>query len=128
MKTSGLDFCLDVHADEALPYVFIAGADAIPSITQKQIDLRNAYEDALQAANPDFQRQHGYPKAAPGKANLSLCAAQLAERFGALAMTLEMPFKDNANAPDPLEGWSIARCRLLGAAHLDALYSILDDL
>lgn len=128
MEKAGMDFCLDVHGDEGLPYNFIAGADAIPSVTQKLIDLREAYEAALRRANPDFQSEYGYPKAAPGKANLSMCSAQLAERFGALSMTLEMPFKDNANAPDPTYGWSIARCRLLGAAHLDALYAVLDDL
>jgi murein tripeptide amidase MpaA len=35
---------------------------------------------------------------------------QLAERFGAshgcVSMTLEMPFKDNADLPDPAQGWS----------------------
>lgn len=128
MDKTGMDFCLDVHGDEGLPYNFIAGADAIPSVTQKLIDLREAYEAALRRASPDFQSEHGYPKSAPGKANLSMCSAQLAERFGALSMTLEMPFKDNANAPDPIYGWSIARCRLLGAAHLDALYAVIDDL
>ncbi len=128
MDRVGLDFCLDVHGDEGLPYNFIAGADAIPSATDKLIDLRKRYEAALCRANPDFQSEVGYPAAAPGKANLAMCTSQLAERFSALCMTLEMPFKDNANAPDPIYGWSIARCRLLGAAHLDALYSVLDDL
>ena len=128
MEDAGLDFCLDVHGDEGLPYVFIAGADAIPSATDRLIDLRERYEAALRRANPDFQSEHGYPKAPPGKANLSMCSAQLAERFGALSMTLEMPFKDNANAPDPIHGWSVQRCRHLGAAHLDALFAVIDDL
>lgn len=128
MEREGLDFCLDVHGDEGLPYVFIAGADAIPSATDAQIGLRERYEAALRRSNPDFQSDHGYPKAPPGKANLSMCSTQLAERFGALAMTLEMPFKDNANDPDSLYGWSIQRCRLLGAASLDALFDVLDDL
>jgi murein tripeptide amidase MpaA len=128
MDQTGLDFCLDVHGDEGLPYVFIAGADAIPSISEKQIALREAYETAFERANPDFQREYGYPKPAPGTANMSICSSNLADRFGSLAMTLEMPFKDSANAPNPAEGWSIARCRLLGAAHLDAIYAILDDL
>lgn len=128
MDRAGLHFCLDMHGDEGLPYNFIAGADAVPSATQKLIDLRVAYEDALKRANPDFQTEHGYPTAAPGKANLSMCSAQLAERFGALSMTLEMPFKDNANAPDSVNGWSIARSRLMGAAQLDALYAVIGDL
>jgi murein tripeptide amidase MpaA len=128
MERAGLDFCLDVHGDEGLPYNFIAGADAIPSATAAQIDLRQRYEAALRAASPDFQSEKGYPKAPPGKANLSMAATQIAERFGALSMTLEMPFKDNANAPDPVYGWSVERCRHLGRAHLDALLAVLDDL
>jgi murein tripeptide amidase MpaA len=43
-------------------------------------------------------------------------------------MTLEMPFKDNANAPDPNHGWSPDRCRRLGGACLDALYAVIGDL
>ena len=35
-----------------------------------------------------------------------MSTAQLAERFGAVSMTLEMPFKDNADLPDPVYGWS----------------------
>jgi hypothetical protein len=43
-------------------------------------------------------------------------------------MTLEMPFKDNANAPDAIEGWSPDRCRRLGEDCLTALHSVLPDL
>ncbi len=128
MKARGLDFCLDVHGDEGLPFNFIAGADAIPSVTEKQIDLRERFEAAFERANPDFQTQHGYPKAPPGKANLTICSSALAERFGALAMTLEMPFKDNANAPDAVFGWSPERCERLGASALDALAAVVTDL
>lgn len=128
MDRIGLDFCLDVHGDEGLPYAFIAGGDGAPASTPRLTDLREAYEAALRRANPDFQSEHGYPKTPPGKGNLAMASNQLTERFGALAMTLEMPFKDNANAPDPMHGWSIARCRLLGAASLDALYDVIDGL
>ena len=43
-------------------------------------------------------------------------------------MTLEMPFKDNANSPDEQFGWSPNRCRKLGASCLDAIYAVLGDL
>jgi hypothetical protein len=33
-----------------------------------------------------------------------------------------MPFKDNANAPDPRSGWSAARSQRLGAAMLDPVW------
>jgi murein tripeptide amidase MpaA len=57
-----------------------------------------------------------------------MSTAQLAERFGAVSMTLEMPFKDHDDLPDPEEGWSPARCRLLGRYCLDALHAIIDQL
>lgn len=128
MIAAGCDFFIDVHGDEGLPYNFIAGADSIPNVQQSQIDLRIAFEAALRQANPDFQSEYGYPKAPPGKANLSMASAHVAALFGCLAMTLEMPFKDNANAPDPVYGWSPARCRKLGAACLDALYAVIGKL
>ncbi|MFN3200273.1 MAG: M14-type cytosolic carboxypeptidase [Bradymonadia bacterium] len=128
MDATGVDFCLDVHGDEALPYNFIAGAEGIPGFTEKQLSLQERFKSAYVRANPDFQTQHGYPVARPGKGNLSMCTAQIAHRFGCLSMTLEMPFKDNANAPNPEFGWSPERCRKLGASTLDALAAVIDDL
>jgi len=128
MRETGVDFCLDVHGDEGLPYVFIAGSDGIPSLTDRQVATRAAYDEALLRANPDYQTEKGYPKAPAGKGSLTMCTPHVAEYFGALAMTLEMPFKDNANAPDLRYGWSPDRCRLFGGACLDALHAVIDDL
>ena len=64
--------------------------------------------------------------AAPGKANLAMSTNQLAERFGACSMTLEMPFKDNADLPDPEQGWSPERCKLLARDCLASLVEWLD--
>jgi hypothetical protein len=58
----------------------------------------------LERRSPDFQTAKGYGVAKPGKANLSMSTNQLAERYGACAMTLEMPFKDNDDLPDPDQG------------------------
>ena len=63
-----------------------------------------------------------------GKANLGICANHVAETFGCLAMTLEQPFKDAANAPDPRYGWSPVRCRRLGRSCLEALAAVIDTL
>ena len=128
MDDSGVRFCLDVHGDEALPYNFIAGADGVKELPDSIHALRHRYEEALMTASPAFQREHGYPKAAPGEANLTMATNQVAARFGALSMTLEQPFKDDANHPDPEAGWSPAKCRALGRAQLDALASVLDSL
>ncbi len=128
MIETGCDFNLDVHGDEDLPHNFIAGFDGIPSVTQKQTDLLKQYQSTLERLSPDFQTRVGYASAKPGTANLSMSTNALAERFGCLAMTLEMPFKDASDNPDPVHGWSSERAKRLGHSCLDALYSVLDDL
>lgn len=128
MDTTGLRFALDVHGDEALPYNFIAGFDGVVGLPDSVHHAQETFEAALERACPDFQREHGYPKSAPGAANMTMASNQLAARFEALSLTLEMPFKDNADAPDEAHGWSPARCKLLGRAILDALHAALPEL
>ncbi len=126
MRATGVDFALDVHGDEGLPYNFIAGPDGVESVNAATNALQSEFESELCAANPDFQTTHGYPASEPGTANMTMATNWIADAFGALAMTLEMPFKDNANAPDPECGWSPARCEKLGASTLVALLRIVD--
>lgn len=129
MKETGLDFALDVHGDEALPYNFIAGTEGIPSWTKRcealQATFKTSYVDA---SRNEFQIAHGYPVNAPGKANLTICSNALAERFDALAMTLEMPFKDNADKPNPEFGWSPERARQLGRDVVEPMLAVLPTL
>ena len=128
MDESGVDFAMDVHGDEAIPQVFIAGFEGIPSMTNRQADLLADYKARLERLSPDFQTKIGYPPSAPGKANLTMSTNQVAERFGCLAMTLEMPFKDNDDLPDPVHGWSPERSKALGRDCLAALAEMIDDL
>ena len=126
MDRTGVDFAMDVHGDEAIAANFLAGFEGIPSWKQEQQDLYDLFAAAFVAATPDFQTDKGYEIAGPGQANLSMSTAQLAERYGAVSMTLEMPFKDNEELPDPVYGWSPDRCRLLARAGLDALHAVID--
>lgn len=126
MDSTGVDFAMDIHADEAIPANFLAGFEGIPSLTGEQLAGYNDYSAILERRTPDFQTRLGYPKAQPGKANLAMSTTQVAERFGAVAMTLEMPFKDLADAPEPEQGWSPERCQLLGRDCLAALVEWLE--
>jgi murein tripeptide amidase MpaA len=128
MDATGVDLCLDVHGDEGLPYVFIAGASGTPSWDAARAALHETFCAAYQRDCPDFQRAHGYPEDRPGLANLTMCTAQVAERYRCLAMTLEMPFKDNADRPDPVAGWSPERSARLGAASLGAFAAAIEQL
>lgn len=125
MKETGADLVLDVHGDEALPYNFIAGSEGAPGFSEADDMRLIGYKNALMRANPDFQIKHGYPRGAPGKANMTIAGNALYGYFKCLAMTLEMPFKDNADLPDGVFGWSPERCRILGAANLDAMLADL---
>jgi murein tripeptide amidase MpaA len=128
MDRVGVDFSMDVHGDESIPHAFMAGFHGIPSWTKRQGDLYDMYLSRLAAQTADFQTKHGYPTAAAGKANLSMSTNQLAERFGAVSMTLEMPFKDNADAPDSERGWSPERSRQLARDCLTVLAGMIDEL
>lgn len=128
MDATGVDFCLDVHGDEALPYAFIAGAAGVAKWGPRQSDLTEAFKAAYQAACPDFQTRYGYPVSPPGQANMTMCTTQIAERFDCLSMTLEMPFKDTANAPMPRIGFSPERAMRMGAAALNPLAAVFDRL
>jgi murein tripeptide amidase MpaA len=128
MDRTGVDFAIDVHGDEAIPANFLAGFEGIPSLTKAQQGLFDRFGDELVRISPDFQTKLGYELAKPGQANLSMSTTQLAERFGAVSMTLEMPFKDNDDLPDPAEGWSPDRSRHLGRACMDALHAMIGEL
>jgi murein tripeptide amidase MpaA len=122
------DFAMDVHGDEAIPANFLAGFEGIPSITDRQQNLFDLFGETLERLSPDFQRQKGYEIAAPGQANMSMSTTQLAERYGCVSMTLEMPFKDNFDLPDEVYGWSPQRSKYLAYACLDALHAVLPEL
>ncbi len=128
MKQTGVDFAMDVHGDESIPHVFIAGFEGILSITDRQLALLGDYKTRLTRLTADFQTRVGYPPAGPGRANLAMSTNALAERFGCLAMTLEMPFKDNNDLPDRARGWSPERSKALGRDCLAALAEMVGDL
>jgi murein tripeptide amidase MpaA len=128
MDETGVDFAMDVHGDEAIPANFLAGFEGIPSLTDKQLELFKLFSTSLERISPDFQTRQGYEVAGPGQANMSMSTTQLAERFGCVSMTLEMPFKDNFDLPDEVYGWSPERSRHLAYACLDALHGILPEL
>jgi murein tripeptide amidase MpaA len=126
MDETGVEFAMDVHGDEAIAANFLAGFEGIPSWSQELQDKYERFRQILARRSPDFQTAKGYAVAGAGKANMTMSTNQLAERFGACSMTLEMPFKDNADLPDPEQGWSPERCRLLARDCLASLVEWLE--
>lgn len=128
MHAQGLDFCLDVHGDEEMPYNYLILPVNVPAYPGRVQSLCQAYSAALAQASPDFQTEKSNTIAGSGKGDLRICSSYIAQTFNAPAMTLEMPFKDNDGRPDPVHGWSPARAKHLGRACLDALLAVLPNL
>ncbi|GAB3537308.1 M14-type cytosolic carboxypeptidase [Noviherbaspirillum agri] len=125
MHGIGCDLFLDVHGDETLPYVFVAGCEMLEGFTAAQQAEQAAFIDAFKQASPDFQTAHGYEPTKYREEMLQLASKYIGHTFGCLSLTLEMPFKDNADLPDPLVGWDGARSVELGRAILQPILHTL---
>jgi len=128
MTEIGVDFFLDVHGEEEMEYVFPCGCEGNPGYSPRIKALENKFYREYRVVNPEFQWQHSYPIEEPGMANLSIANNHVGQRFDCLSLAIEMPFKDNANAPDPRRGWSTLRSMKLGASLLEPLLAVLDEL
>lgn len=128
MLDVGVDLNLDAHGDEALPYNFVVGTEDTPGYSPRIAALEEAFKASWLAASPDFQTEHGYPRGRHGEANLTLATNWIGQQFGCLAFTIEMPFKDNANLPDPQVGWNGERSKRLGASVLQPVLAVLNQL
>ena len=121
MEQTGVDLFIDAHGDEALPYNFVAGSEMLPDFKESQRIAQAAFVAALKTASPDFQDRYGYAAGKYSTDALKLASKWVGHRFGCLSLTLEMPFKDNADWPDERVGWNGARSKRLGEAALVAV-------
>lgn len=121
MEQTGCRLFLDIHGDESLPYVFFSTAEEVPGFSADTAQQQARFVDCLQGVSPDFQTEQGYVAGRFGEELLSLASKWVAHRFGCVSLTLEMPFKDNANLPDGQAGWNGARSERLGAAMLNPI-------
>lgn len=118
---TGCDLFLDIHGDEALPYVFVAGCEMLDGFSEQQAAEQQAFIEDFLRASPDFQTAVGYEPTKYREELLQLASKYIGYTFRCVSLTLEMPFKDNANLPDPEVGWNGARSARLGAAILQPI-------
>ena len=127
MHQTGCQLFLDVHGDESLPYVFAAGSEMLEGFTEEQVQAQQIFIQAFKQASPDFQDRHGYPVGKYREDLLKLASKYVGHHFKCVSLTLELPFKDNADMPDPEVGWNGARSAQLGAACLQAIWASLTE-
>ena len=125
MLQTGVDAFFDIHGDEEIPHVFVAGCEYNRSFSAKQQQLQDAFKTIWTAITPDFQTVHGYTNKTFGDENLlKLASNWVGDHFDCLAFTIEMPFKDTADTPVPSVGWNGERSKQLGQSFLTAIYQI----
>ena len=128
MTHYGVDLFLDIHGDEEIPYVFTAGCEGNPGYTERLATLVERFRNHLSNLTRDFQTTHGYTRDEPGQANMTLACNSVGQRFDCLSLTLEMPFKDNNDAPAPQTGWDGKRSMQLGKSVLSTLSDMVREL
>ena len=128
MLAVGVDLFIDAHGDETLPYNFVAGCEGVPNYTKRHAAQEEVFKQAWLASCPDFQTEYGYPKNAPGQANLKMATAWTGNHFRCVAFTVEMPFKDNAARPDVVTGWNGERSKALGASLLFPMWAVVGQM
>ena len=118
---TGCDLFLDIHGDEGLPYVFVAGSEMLEGFTQQQADEQQTFITEFLQASEDFQTEFGYSAGKYRADMLTLASKYIGHTFKCVSLTLEMPFKDNARSPDPKVGWNGARSAQLGKQMLQPI-------
>ena len=76
MDRTGVDFFVDVHGDEALPFAFLAGSEGLSVWGSRMAALHGAFVNAYARANPDMQAKFGYTPDPPNEGNLAICSNQ----------------------------------------------------
>lgn len=122
----GCDLFLDIHGDEGLPYVFVAGSEMLDGFSELQLKEQQEFVESFLEASPDFQTEFGYEASKYNEDMLKLASKYIGHTFKCVSLTLELPFKDNANLPDDEVGWDGARSMKLGEALLQPILTNLE--
>ena len=127
MQRHGVDLFLDVHGDEEIPYVFLAGSEGNPGFTERLVKLESQFRQLLLEI-AEFQTDYGYPADSPDEADLSIACNYVGQTYDCLSLTLEMPFKDHDLAPCPETGWNGRRSMKLAGNVLEVIAKIAPHL
>lgn len=129
MVRTGVDFCIDCHADPGLSCNFVWPSQNVPSWHEGRAALFDGFERAWSAAAPEYGHGEPYPGGVPAQADLSMAWNWIGNRFpDSLSVLLEQPYKDTRRTPVPATGWTPQRAARFGASFLDGLHGVIDQL
>lgn len=126
MDRTGIDFALDVHGDEELPYTFIANVDHVVPIAPRIDAVRSVFKAALERGDPLSRPNGGYVRPHTKAEPLSFCSPRIMTRYGAPALTVELPYKRVLRPDGSRVEYGPEGCVGNGRAALAALAASLD--
>lgn len=116
MARTGVDTLLDVHTDFEMGCVYLDVLDEWMETSPVLVAKREAFERRLAAVSTDVEFGKRYPWKAPPDAGLltGMCAPAVERRFGATAMTLELPIGRYSTADGEQNIWTPRHSSTLG--------------
>ncbi|MNG17485.1 hypothetical protein D3C84_1014750 [compost metagenome] len=108
--------------------MFTAGCEGNPGYSPRLAQLEEEFRSRLVGIGAEFQTEFGYKRDEPGQANTTLACNAVGMEFDCLSFTIEMPFKDHDDNPDPLTGWSGKRSKRLGRDVLSVVAAMVGGL
>lgn len=116
MSATGVDFLLDVHTDFELGCVYLDVLDDWLGTPSDLVAVRRRFEQRLAGRSPDVAFGTRYPWQVPPSADLlaGMCAPAVERRFGAAAITLELPIGRYRNAAGDENIWTPKHAHRLG--------------
>lgn len=116
MASTGVDFLLDVHTDFESRCVYLDVLDEYLNTAPNLIAIRRRFEQQLAGQSRDVALGTRYPWQAPPHDELlaGMCAPVIERRFGAAAVTLEMPIARYRNAAGREDVWTPKHAFTLG--------------
>jgi murein tripeptide amidase MpaA len=127
MAGSGIDFCLDVHADEELPYALVANVDRIVPPPSEIASTCDAFQAELGAMDPAFRPGSGYVRPHTLAAPLSFCSPHIMHTFRVPSLTLELPYKMVEHPDGRITEYAVPGCTHTGRSSVTALSRVLDQ-
>jgi len=118
MERHGVDLLIDVHTDFEMECVYLDVLDEWMGTPAQLVAERESFERGLSRLNSDVAYGRRYPWKAPPRPELlqGMCAPAVETRFGAAAMTLELPIGRYRDASGKAGIWSPAHSIALGRA------------
>lgn len=123
MAQAGVDTLLDVHTDFEMGCVYLDVLDEWMGTPAALVARRERFERGLAKASPDVGYGKRYPWQAPPDPVLlaGMCSPAVERRFGATAITLELPIGRYAAADGARGIWTPRHSRALGRAAASVL-------